>query len=111
MSRKIFLTYLSCIFIIFFVFNYAIHAQPKKLLNLNDAIDIALEKSYQVKSLRLAMVQAKENLDAAKENSKQMQICGLMCQAGVNRLLKFQLKIFCRYLIQQVTFFTKVFLT
>ena len=70
MSRKIFLTYLSCIFIILFIFNYAIYAQPKKLLNLNDAIDIALEKSYQMKSLRLAMVQAKENLDAAKGRFK-----------------------------------------
>ena len=51
-------------------FSQLTHAQPKKLLKLNDAIDIALEKSYQMKSLRLAMVSAKENLDAAKGRFK-----------------------------------------
>jgi outer membrane protein len=50
--------------------NLTIHAQSKKLLTLNDAIDIALEKSYQMKSLRLAIVSAKENLDAARGRFK-----------------------------------------
>jgi len=72
MSRKILLLNLISIFIIFFTFNFTkpIFAQSKKILNLNDAIDIALEQSYQMKSLRLAMVSAKENLDAAKGRFK-----------------------------------------
>ncbi len=44
--------------------------QPKKILSLKDAIDISLEKSYQMKSLRLSLVQAEENLTAAKGRFK-----------------------------------------
>jgi len=38
----------------------------KKLLVLDDAIAIALEKSYRMKSLRLSLAQAEQNLIAAK---------------------------------------------
>ncbi len=72
MLRKLLTIFTIKISIIFFVFSFAhiSFAQSKKLLTLNDAIDIALEQSYQMKSLRLAMVQAKENLDAAKGRFK-----------------------------------------
>ena len=72
MHSKIFTIFTIKVSIILFTFSF-VHlnfAQPKKLLNLNDAIDIALEQSYQMKSLRLAMVSAKENLDAAKGRFK-----------------------------------------
>ncbi len=41
-------------------------ADGKKLLVLDDAIAIALEKSYRMKSLRLSLAQAEQNLIAAK---------------------------------------------
>ena len=41
-------------------------AQGKTLLTLDDAIGIALEKSYSVKSLKLSLIAAEENLTAAK---------------------------------------------
>ena len=42
------------------------YAQGKKYLTLEDAIVISLEKSYQMKSLRLSLVKAEQNLLAAK---------------------------------------------
>ena len=45
-------------------------AQEKKLLTLKDAIAISLEKSYRMKTLRLSLVQAEENLHAAKGRFK-----------------------------------------
>lgn len=56
-------------FIFLFGFQYSF-SQEKKLLNLDAAIEIALEKSYQMKSLRLSIIQAKENLNAAKGRFK-----------------------------------------
>lgn len=41
-------------------------AQEKALLTIDDAIAIALEKSYSIKSLKLSLVAAEENLVAAK---------------------------------------------
>ena len=52
-------------------YNYATcQAQYKKLLSLEDAIAISLEKSYRMKTLRLSLVQAEENLHAAKGRFK-----------------------------------------
>jgi outer membrane protein TolC len=45
-------------------------AQDRTILKLQDAIDIALEQSYQMKTLRLSLVQAEENLTAAKGRFK-----------------------------------------
>ena len=62
-----FLQILGFVFLLVF---YPVSAQEKKLLNLEEAIEIALEKGYQMKSLRLSIVQAKENLNAAKGRFK-----------------------------------------
>lgn len=55
--------------LLFFIFGHSV-AQEKKLLTLEDAIAISLEKSYQMKTLRLSLVQAEENLHAAKGRFK-----------------------------------------
>jgi outer membrane protein len=72
MHKKILTIFIIKASIILFIFSFVKvnFAQSKKLLTLNDAIEIALEKSYQMKSLRLAMVSAKEDLDAAKGRFK-----------------------------------------
>ena len=56
------------IFIIFSSY-ISLFAQTK-VLTLNNAIDIALEKSYQVKSMKLSLIKAEENLAAAKGRFK-----------------------------------------
>jgi outer membrane protein TolC len=43
-----------------------VHASDPILLDLNGAIEIALEKSYQMKSLKLSVVKAREDLSAAR---------------------------------------------
>ncbi len=43
-------------------------AEAQRVLTLKDAIDIALEESYDMKSLRLSMVQAEQGLIAAKNS-------------------------------------------
>lgn len=45
-------------------------ASAQRTLTLQDAIDLALEKSYSMKSLNLTMVQAEQNLIAAKNSFK-----------------------------------------
>ncbi len=45
-------------------------ASAQKTLTLQDAIDIALEKSYDMKSIRLTMIQAEQGLIAAKNSFK-----------------------------------------
>jgi outer membrane protein len=50
------------------LFSSGVHAQ--KILSLQDAIGIALEKSYDMKSLNLSMVQAEQGLIAAKNSFK-----------------------------------------
>jgi outer membrane protein len=57
------------VFFIHFTFSISI-GQEAKLLVLEDAIDIALEKSYQMKSLRLSVIRSEENLIAAKGRFK-----------------------------------------
>ena len=57
------------LFLIFLVTSSGM-AQKKKILKLNDAIDIALEKSFDMKTLRLQTVQATEGLIAAKGRFK-----------------------------------------
>ena len=52
-----------------FFFQTTTFAQ-KKILTLDQAIDIALEKSYEMKRLRLLTIQAEENLSAAKGRFK-----------------------------------------
>ena len=63
--------YLLTIVFSFLIFNFSINiltcfAQEKKILTLEDAIEIALEKSYRMKSLRLSLIQANEKLKAAR---------------------------------------------
>lgn len=49
------------------VLAYGTHnATGETVLTLNDAIDIALEESYNMKSLRLQVIQAEQNRNAAK---------------------------------------------
>lgn len=48
----------------------AVSSQEGNKLTLEDAIDIALEKSYQMKSLRLSVTRAEENLTAARGRFK-----------------------------------------
>lgn len=53
----------------FFLF-FVQAASARQVLTLQDAIDIALEKSYDMKSLRLSMVQAEQRLIAARNSFK-----------------------------------------
>ena len=45
---------------------FAVEAEAQYVLELQDAIDIALEKSYNMKSLRLSLTQSEKNYQAAK---------------------------------------------
>jgi len=56
--------------LIFLLLFSATFAVEKKSLTLKDAIDIALEKSYQMKVLRLNLEQAEQNLVAARGRFK-----------------------------------------
>ena len=56
----------SCLILFFLVLCAVGFGQPVRTLTLEEAIDIALEKSYEMKSLRLSLLQAEENLTAAR---------------------------------------------
>ncbi|MFC1573657.1 TolC family protein [Candidatus Latescibacterota bacterium] len=54
------------VFGIFVCSFFAVDAEAQYVLTLNDAIDVALEKSYDMKSLRLSLTQSEKNYQAAK---------------------------------------------
>ena len=70
MIRKVRATNTNWIGLIVVILSFCITsqslAQEKTLLTLDDAMGIALEKSYSVKSLKLSLIAAEENLTAAK---------------------------------------------
>ncbi len=51
---------------LFMVMFYPVDAEAQYVLTLQEAIDIALEESYSMKSLRLALTQSEENYKASK---------------------------------------------
>ena len=54
------------VFGFFVIMFFAIEAEAQFVLELQDAIDIALEKSYNMKSLRLSLIQSEKSYQAAK---------------------------------------------
>jgi outer membrane protein len=70
MNRPRILYKISSIIVIILMSVSSSFGQGEKLLSLNNAINIALEKSYQMKSLRLSLIRVEENLTAAKGRFK-----------------------------------------
>lgn len=61
---------ITCSVLLLLVFASLSAPQEKTTLTLDQAIAIALEKSYEMKSLRLSLIQAENNLKAAKGRFK-----------------------------------------